>query len=369
MFTILHEDSRTKARSGVFNTPRDKFDTPAFFPVATQAAVKGITPDQLDDIGIEGLLVNAYHLYLRPGIEVIASCGGLHKFMGFDKTIITDSGGYQIFSLQRLRKVNDNGVEFQSHIDGKTFFLSPKDVMRIQIALGADIIVPLDECVKFPASYEDALRAVKRTISWARASKEVFEENNSGNQLFFGIIQGSTYRDLREMSLEGAMKLNLDGLCLGGLSVGEDRDLRYNILSFIQEQADKKCLRYFMGHGKPLEIIEAVSLGIDLFDCVIPTRFGRTGTAFTSEGEIVVRNSPFSDDSIPLDSECDCYVCKKFSRAYLRHLINVKEILGVQLLSYHNVFWYNRFLNRIREAIKDDKFYDFRKAFIAKYKG
>ncbi|MDD3296917.1 MAG: tRNA guanosine(34) transglycosylase Tgt [Candidatus Omnitrophica bacterium] len=368
MFTILHEDSRTKARLGVFNTPRAKFDTPAFFPVATQAAVKGITTAQLYDIGVEGLLVNAYHLYLRPGVEVIEACGGLHKFMGFEKTIITDSGGYQIFSLQHLRKVNDDGVEFQSHVDGKTFFLSPKDVMRIQIALGADIIVPLDECVKFPASHKDSLEAVKRTTNWAKASKEVFEDKTSGGQLFFGIIQGSTYPDLREMSLEGIMKLNVDGLCLGGLSVGEDRDLRYNILSFIQEYADKKYLRYFMGHGKPLEIIEAVSLGIDLFDCVIPTRFGRTGTAFTSEGEITVRNSPFSGDSIPLDKECDCYVCKNFSRAYLRHLINVKEILGVQLLSYHNVFWYNSFLKRIREAIKKDKFYDFRKAFVAKYK-
>ena len=367
MFQVIKESKDTKARTGIFKTPRAEFKTPSFFPVATQAAVKGVSPRELEEIGVEGLLVNAYHLSLRPGTQVIKKSGGLHKFMNFSKVIITDSGGYQIFSLERLRKVNSQGVEFQSHFDGTAFFLTPQDVIRIQLDLKSDILVPLDECVKFPVAYPQADQAVTRTIDWARKSKDYFDQNRGRNNLFFGIVQGSTYEDLRKKCLENILSLGVDGLCIGGLSVGEPADLRYNILSFISDNTDRSCLRYFMGYGKPLDILEAVNLGVDLFDCVIPTRFGRTGTAFTGRGEIVVRNSPYIEDLNPLDEQCSCYVCRSFSRAYLRHLINVQEMLGVQLISYHNLFWYNSFIKQIGQAIVEDRFAKFKKEFQVEY--
>lgn len=367
MFKIIKEDKTTKARLGVFKSRHNEFPTPSFFPVATQAAIKGLTSRDLEDVGVEGLLVNAYHLYLRPGVNVIKKSGGLHKFMNFHKTIITDSGGYQIFSLEKLRKVNDDGVEFQSHVDGTSIFLTPQDVIKIQLDLNSDVCVPLDECVKFPAEREYTQAAMKRTIDWAAKSKDFFEENKGGGNLFFGIIQGGSYLDLRKECLDEIVKLGVDGLCLGGLSVGEPADLRYNIVSFIQENADKRYLRYFMGYGMPPDILEAVDRGIDLFDCIIPTRFGRTGTAFTAQGTIVVRNSPYINDQQPLDSGCGCYVCRNFSRAYLRHLINVKEMAGVQLLTYHNVFWYKSFMDKIRKAIEEDRFVEFKKEFTDKF--
>ncbi|MFH1318244.1 MAG: tRNA guanosine(34) transglycosylase Tgt [Candidatus Omnitrophota bacterium] len=368
MFRVLKECKETKARRGVFRSRHNEFMTPAFFLVATAAAVKGLTTKDLDDIGVDGLLVNAYHLFLRPGVDVIRKAGGLHKFMNFSKTIITDSGGYQIFSLERLRKVTDEGVEFQSHIDGKTFFLTPQDVIRIQLDLNSDVCVPLDECVKFPTEYDYARIAMERTIDWARKSKDFFSKHKGEGNLFFGIIQGSTYLDLRKKCLDEIMEFDVDGLCVGGLSVGEEPNLRYNVVSFIQEHADKKYLRYFMGYGRPNDILEAVSRGIDLFDCVVPTRFGRTGTAFTGQGELIVRNSPYIEDQGPIDDECGCYVCKNFSRSYLRHLINVKEMVGVQLITYHNVFWYKCFMDKIRNAIDEGRFAQFKKEFEAKFR-
>jgi len=368
MFKLIKEDKKTKARRGIFTAGHGSFHTPSFFPVATQAAVKGLSPFELSEIEVNGLLVNAYHLYLRPGTKVIKKSGGLHSFMGFDKTIITDSGGYQIFSLEHLRKVTDEGVKFQSHVDGKLIFLTPEEVIRIQLDLNPDIIVPLDECVKFPASHEVAKKAVKRTIDWLLRSKAYFDKNNKNGNLFFGIVQGSTYNDLRKECLDAIASLDLDGVCLGGLSVGEPQDLRYNTLSFITDNIDAKYLRYLMGYGRPTEILEAVSRGIDLFDCVIPTRYGRTGTAFTEEGPIVVRNAPYADDLGPLDNNCACYTCCNFTRAYLRHLINVSEMLGVQLISYHNVAWYKDLMTNIREAIEQGRFSEFKKAFLKKYK-
>lgn len=368
MFKILKQDGDTKARLGIFESARGSFSTPCFFPVATQAAVKGLAPKDLDAIGIEGLLVNAYHIYLRPGVEVIKKSGGLHKFMNFSKTIITDSGGYQIFSLERLRKVSDDGVEFQSHIDGSAFFLSPEDVVAAQLDIGSDVVLPLDECVKFGESYDYTKEAMDRTIKWATRGRRFFDENNPGDRIFFAIIQGGVYPDLRKQCLEELSKLGLGGICIGGLSVGEPPDLRYNILSVIVDNADSRYIRYFMGYGMPQDIVEAVSLGVDLFDCVIPTRFGRTGTAFTQDGQIVIRNAPYKDDQAPLDAECGCYVCRNFSRAYLRHLINVGEMLGVQLVSYHNVYWYNNFINRIRRAIEEEKFPEFKKEFLVRYR-
>jgi len=367
MFKIEQEDSNTDARIGNFTTRVGRFDTPSFFPVATQGAVKGLLPKDLSQIGIDGLLVNAYHLYLRPGVEVIKQCGGLHSFMGFDKTIITDSGGYQIFSLQGLRKVSDDGVQFQSHIDGKMCFLTPEEIIQIQIDLGSDIVVPLDECVSFSSDYQKVEKSVQRTIDWAKKSKIYFNEHNTNKQLFFGIVQGGVYPDLRGKCLEGLINLGLDGVCVGGLSVGEPSDLRYNTFSFIHKNLDKQYLRYFMGYGLPGDILEAVSLGADLFDCIIPTRYGRTGTAFTESGKIIVRNAKYAKDEKPLDEQCTCYTCSNFSRAYLRHLINAGEMLGVQLVSYHNVFWYQQFMEKIRLAIRDNRFMAFKEYFLDKF--
>ncbi len=368
MFRIVKECHKTKARLGIFKTPHGVIKTPAFFPVATQAAVKGISPKELNEINVSGLLVNAYHLYLRPGVEVIEKQGGIHKFMGFYSPILSDSGGYQVFSLARLRKVEDRGVTFQSHIDGSIHFLSPRDVMDIQLRLGADIIVPLDECIKNPSDKDSAAVAANRTITWAKISRHVFESRKNKDTMFFGILQGSTFFDLREECIKEITDLGVDGIAIGGLSVGEDEETRYQLLSFISEKLDDKYLRYFMGYGKPQDIIEAVERGVDLFDCVVPTRFARTGTAFTSSGKIVIRNSPFIDDSQPLDKECTCYVCNNFSRAYIRHLINAKEILGVQLLTYHNIWWYNNFMKRIRESIEKGTFFEFKSSFLSKFK-
>jgi queuine tRNA-ribosyltransferase len=367
-FKVIGRDKETYARIGAFKTRASEVKTPCFFPVATQAAVKAVLPQQLEEIGIEGLLVNAYHLFLRPGTAIIKKCGGLHSFMGFDKTIITDSGGYQIFSLERLRKVSDEGVNFQSHIDGKSFFLTPEEVVKIQLDLGSDIVVPLDECVKYPASFIEARRGMERTVDWAEKSKRYFDKHAKDGRLFWGIIQGSVYPDLRGQCIERLLNLGLKGLCVGGLSVGEPADLRYNTLSFIHERISRECLCYFMGYGKPRDILEAVSLGADLFDCVVPTRFGRTGTAFTGRGEITVRNAAYSRDYAPLDKECSCYTCRNFSRAYLRHLINAKEIAGIGLVTYHNLFWYKNFMVKIREAIAEGRFAKFKKEFLHKFK-
>jgi len=368
MFKVLKKDKKTKARIGVLETRRGKIFTPAFFPVATQAAVKGVITELVENIGIEGILVNAYHLFLRPGKEVIKLSGGIHKFMNFHKTIITDSGGYQIFSLEKLRKVSEEGVWFQSHLDGRTFFLTPEDVIRIQIDINSDIILPLDECVKFPTSFSYAEEANLRTIKWLKRSKKMIEKCNKKDILFFGINQGSTYLELREKSLEELLKIGVDGIALGGLSVGEPPHLRYNIIRFLQEKLeDKEILLYFMGYGKPKDILEAISLGVDLFDCVVPTRFGRTGTVFTNRGKVVIRNAQYSKDFSPLDEECSCFVCKNYTRAYLRHLLNAKEINAALLLTYHNLFWYKKFMERIRKAIGEDNFEKFKEEFLSRF--
>jgi len=369
MFTLLRENKGTKARAGQSRMRSGTVKTPAFFPVATQAAVKGLSARELDEIGIQGLLVNAYHLFLRPGTEIVKAAGGLHEFMGFNKPIITDSGGYQIFSLESLRRVTDEGVEFQSHIDGKRFSLTPQDVIRIQLDLGPEVIVPLDECIKFPSTEDAAQCAAQRTIKWARDSKEYFDKNKSDKvTLFFGIVQGATYAKVREYCVKEISALSPDGIAIGGLSVGEPRDVRHEMLSVVTDTLDKKYLRYFMGYGKPKEILEAIHLGIDLFDCVVPTRFGRTGTAYTDEGKIVVRNALYAKEYAPVDKNCSCYVCRRFTRAYIRHLINANEILAATLLTYHNVFWYHNFLRKVREAIEEGRFLEFKEDFDSTFK-
>ncbi|MBU2257766.1 MAG: tRNA guanosine(34) transglycosylase Tgt, partial [Candidatus Omnitrophica bacterium] len=326
------------------------------------------------------ILSNAYHLFLRPGLEVIQKAGGLHKFMNWHKPILTDSGGYQIFSLALLRKINDKGVDFQSHIDGKRHFLTPEDVIEIENILGSDIMMPLDECAHYPCSKDHAETAMKRTIDWAirslRAHKDSLQDTRTpghqatreNKQLLFGIVQGATYEDLREECAKRLVEMDFDGFALGGLSVGEPASLRYNIASTTVKFLPENKPRYMMGVGLPEDILQAVELGVDMFDCVAPTRYGRNGTAFTSTGRINIGNAPYTEDLKPLDENCNCYCCKNFSRAYLRHLFNSEEMLGLRLLSLHNVYFYLEMMRKIREAIEQDKFVEFKKEFLEKYK-
>ncbi|MCM8780508.1 MAG: tRNA guanosine(34) transglycosylase Tgt [Candidatus Omnitrophica bacterium] len=369
MFTLIHQDKGTKARLGKLKTAHGEIDTPCFMPVGTQGSVKTLSPEELKIAGAQIVLSNAYHLFLRPGLEIIKRAGGLHNFMSWCAPILTDSGGYQIFSLALLRKVEDEGVEFQSHFDGARHFLSPEDTIETQIILGADIIMPLDECVHYPCSKDRARVAMERTVDWARRSKRtLLKETSNCKQSLFGIVQGSTYQDLRRECSLRLIEMDFDGYALGGISVGEPHNLMYNITNFTTDFLPKEKPRYLMGVGLPQDIVEAVALGIDMFDCVVPTRYGRNGTAFTSEGKLTVRNAAFSEDFSSLDRTCNCYTCKNFSRAYLRHLFNTGEILGLRLVSLHNLHFYLRLMYEIREAIRQDRFSEFKKCFLQSYR-
>ena len=364
MYTLIHQDKNSKARLGKITTAHGDFDTPAFMTVGTHATVKGLTFQQVQDAGAQIVLSNAYHVFLRPGTEVIKKAGGLHKFMGWDKPILTDSGGYQIFSLALFRKLHDHGVEFQSHIDGLKHFLTPEDVIKIQETLGSDIMMPLDECVHYPCVKDQAKVAMERTIEWAKISKKA-HQGNPGK--LFGIIQGATFEDLRLDCAKRLVDLDFDGYSIGGVSVGESSNLIYNILELVAGVIPENKPRYAMGIGYPFDIVEAVERGVDMFDCVIPTRYGRNGTAFTSGGKIIIRNAAYTEDFKPLDSKCGCYTCKNFSRAYLRHLFNAKEMLGLILLSLHNVYFFLDLMRQIRAAIKEDKFSQFKQMFLMNY--
>ncbi len=363
MFKLIHKDKNSKARLGKLITAHGEIDTPSFMPVGTQGTVKTLSPQELKDCRASIILSNAYHLFLRPGREVIKKAGGLHAFMSWSGPILTDSGGYQIFSLALLRKVNDRGVEFQSHIDGRKHFLTPEDVIQIQKDFGSDIIMPLDECVHYPCSKDYASCAMKRTIDWAKRSKEI----HNNQSLLFGIIQGATYEDLRQSCSEQLTEIGFDGYAIGGVSVGEPKNLSYNIVNFTLEYLPQDKPHYLMGMGVPEDIIKAVELGIDMFDCVVPTRYGRNGTAFTSEGKLTIRNSPYIEDFSPLDKKCSCYTCKNFSRAYLRHLFNTDEILGLRLVSLHNIHFYLELMRNARDAIAQDRFAEFKKDFLSNY--
>ena len=363
MFQIIHQDKNSKARLGKLTASHGVIETPCFMPVGTQGTVKTLSPAELEESGAQIILANAYHLLLRPGMEVIRKAGGLHKFISWEGSILTDSGGYQIFSLARFRKVSDEGVEFQSHIDGLKHFLTPENVIEIQRDLGSDIIMPLDECVHYPCAKDYAEIAMKRTIDWARRCKAV----NPKEQILFGIVQGATYEDLRKQCAQRLVEIGFDGYAIGGISVGEPKNLRYNITTFTVGYLPRESPRYLMGLGMPADILEAVAEGIDLFDCVIPTRYGRNGTAFTSEGKLTIRNAPYISDYQVLDENCSCYTCKNFSRAYLRHLFNCDEILGLRLVSRHNVHFYLELMRKIRRAIHEDRFGEFKKEFLAKY--
>lgn len=366
-YELIKECKQTGARLGRLHTPHGIIETPIFMPVGTQATVKAMTPEELKDMEAQIILSNTYHLYLRPGHELVAEAGGLHKFMNWDRPILTDSGGFQVFSLGELRKITEEGVTFQSHLDGSRHFLSPEKVMEIENALGADIIMAFDECAPYPADHDYVKKSLERTTRWAVRCKEAHK--NTENQALFGIIQGGMYRDLREQSAAELIPLDFPGYAIGGLSVGEPKDLMYEVLDYTTPLMPKDKPRYLMGVGSPDALIEGAIRGVDMFDCVLPTRIARNGTAMTSEGKVVIKNAKYTRDFTPLDPNCDCYCCKNYTRAYLRHLYKADEILSSRLMSTHNLHFLINLMKQVREAIKEDRLMDFRNDFFEKYYG
>ena len=357
-FRILAEDRETVARAGELETPHGTVPTPAFMPCATQATVKTVNPAQLEDVGVSMLLCNAYHISLRPGADLVAKMGGLHEFMSWPRPILTDSGGFQIFSLADLRTISESGVVFRSHLDGKEIFLTPERCMEIQNQLGADIIMILDECAPYPVEKAVARAAMERTLGWAARCRTAHRREG---QALFGIVQGCTYPDLRAECADRMAAMDFPGYAIGGLSVGEGHDLMLEMVACTVAHLPKERPRHLMGVGLPEDIAGAVSRGVDLFDCVIPTRSGRNGLAFTHAGRVKVRNLAYRDDPGPLDPDCDCLACRRFSRAYLRHLLNAGEVLGLTLMSMHNVRYYVQFMQKARQAILDGRFGEFRR--------
>ena len=365
-YELLHECKQTGARRGVIHTPHGDIQTPVFMPVGTQATVKSMTPDELKDmIDAKIILSNTYHLYLRPGSKIVKEAGGLHKFMNWDRAILTDSGGFQVFSLGDLRTISEEGVEFKSHLDGSKHFFSPESVMETENDLGADIIMAFDECVEYPATYEYTKQSMERTTRWAKRCKEAHK--NTEKQGLFGIIQGGFYKDLRDKSLEDLVAMDFPGYAIGGISVGEPKEEFLDILRYTAPKMPKNKPRYLMGVGTPDYLIEAALAGIDMCDCVLPTRIARNGTAMTWNGKVVVRNATYERDFTPLDSECDCYTCRNYTKAYLRHLVKTKEILGVRLLSIHNLYFLSKLMERVRKEIENDNLLNFRNEFYSKY--
>lgn len=364
-FEILNRDNTSAARRGKITTGHGAIDTPVFMPVGTQATVKALTPEDLYEIGIEIILSNTYHLYLRPGEELVQKAGGLHRFMNWNRNILTDSGGFQVFSLARLRRISDDGVYFNSHLDGSVHFLTPEKVMEIEQKLGADIAMCFDECAPYPCSFEEAQRAVARTSLWARRCHKLHKRED---QSLFAIVQGNVFPELRERSARELLELDFPGYAIGGLSVGEPKEDMYTILELMHGLLPDTKPRYLMGVGAPEDLLEGVKRGVDMFDCVLPTRLARHGTAYTGEGKITVRNAAYADDFSPLDSSCECYVCRNYSRAYLRHLIKAEEILASRLLSYHNVYFLTKLMENIRSAIKTGNFLAFYHHFFNTYR-
>jgi queuine tRNA-ribosyltransferase len=370
MFKVIHEDRSSKARIGRLKTAHGEVATPVFMPVGTQGTVKTISNSELKDCGVEIILGNAYHLYLRPGIEIIRKIGGLHRFMGWNAPILTDSGGYQVFSLAALRKITEEGAEFSSHIDGSKHFLTPEKAIDIQEALGSDIMMTLDECVSYPASKDYVEQSVELTTGWAKRSKLFFNERRTTNderRALFGIVQGSTYLDLRKQAVEELMKIGFDGYAIGGVSVGEGEDLIREVTEYTSSLLPEDKARYLMGVGTPPDMLEAIAVGIDMFDCVVPTRNGRNGQAFTWQGEVQLRNAEFKEDFTPIDENCGCFTCRTHSRAYIRHLFNTEELLGLRLVSLHNLHFYVKLIEMSRQAIKENAFNSFRKDFLNRY--
>ena len=364
-YELLHIDKNSGARRGVVHTPHGDIQTPVFMPVGTQATVKAMTPEELKEIEAQIILSNTYHLYLRPGNKLVKEVGGLHEFMRWDRPILTDSGGFQVFSLGPLRNITEEGVEFKSYLDGSKHFLSPENVMEIENDLGADIMMAFDECCPYPSTYEYTKNSMERTTRWAVRCKEAHK--NVEQQGLFGIIQGGFFKDLRKKSAEDLIKLDFPGYAIGGISVGEPKGEFLDILRYTTPLMPQNKPRYLMGVGTPDYLIEAALAGIDMCDCVLPTRIARNGTAMTWNGKVVIRNATYEKDFTPLDPECDCYTCKNYTKAYLRHLYVADETFGKRLLSLHNVRFLIHLMEEARKAIKEDRFGDFKEEMLRKY--
>ncbi len=361
-YELIHVDKNSHARAGILHTPHGDFETPIFMPVGTQATVKTMSPDELKDLGAGIILANTYHLFLRPGADLVEESHGLHEFMHWDRGILTDSGGFQVFSLDSLRKISEDGVEFRSHIDGSKKFLSPEISIDVQRKLGADIVMAFDECIPYPAGYDYAEKSTARTHRWEKRCRDFFSSEDK--QALFGICQGGMYRDLREHSAKVLTELDFDGYAIGGLSVGEPRDLMYEMLSASTENLPFEKARYLMGVGTPDHLVEGIYRGVDMFDCVFPTRVARNGLAMLKHGRLVMKNAQYTHDFKPIDENCGCYACRNnFTRAYIHHLIRAKEIFGLRLLTLHNLYFLQSFMREIRQAILEDRFDEFRKDF------
>ena len=364
-YTVIAADRR--ARAGVLSLPHGELETPVFMPVGTQAAVKAVSNDDLHAMDVRILLSNAYHLYLRPGMDVIRHAGGLHRFMHWNGNILTDSGGFQVFSLASLRKLTDEGVKFQSHIDGSSHFLTPEDVVRNQRDIGSDIMMVLDECVEAAAEHQQTLTALERTTQWARRSKQEFDRLGIDNQTLFGIVQGGRFEDLRRESARQIVGTGFDGYAVGGLSVGEEKPLMHAMLEITDSELPEHSPRYLMGVGVPEDILEAIERGIDMFDCVFPTRAARHATVFTRDGKFPMRNKEFELDQRPIDEECGCHTCRNYTRSYIRHLFKAQEILAMNLASVHNIYFLHDLTRAARRAIIEGRFAQFKSDFLYRY--
>lgn len=364
-YELKHVCKQSGARLGTVHTPHGSFDTPAFMPVGTQATVKGMSPDEVKSMGAGIILSNTYHLWMRPGSDIVREAGGLHKFMNWDRAILTDSGGFQVFSLSENRKINEEGVHFRSHIDGSKHILTPEKSISVQNDLGSDIIMAFDECTPWPAEHKYAKHSLERTTRWLERCIEAHK--NDKKQALFGIVQGGTYADLRQQSAKEITQFDLPGYALGGLSVGEPGHLMYEMLEATVPLLPSDKPRYLMGVGSPDYLIEGSIRGIDMFDCVLPTRIGRNGTVMTHQGRMIIRDKKFARDFSPIDEKCDCYVCRNYSRAYIRHLIKAGEMFGLRLTSWHNIYFLLKLMEDVRKAISEDRLLDFRDEFFFEY--
>lgn len=363
-YELIKQCSHTGARAGRIHTPHGSFDTPIFMPVGTQASVKTLAPEELKEMGAGIILSNNYHLFLRPGSKLVKEAGGLHKFMNWDRAILTDSGGFQVFSLGDLRKISEEGVTFRSHIDGSKKFLSPEIATQSQIDLGADIIMAFDECVPYPADFKYTRESMELTLRWAQRCKDTMTNPNQG---LFGIVQGGMYKDLRIECANRLVDMDFPGYAVGGLSVGEPKELMYEMLDITLEHLPQNKARYLMGVGTPDCLVEGVMRGIDMFDCVYPTRVARNGTAMTWNGRLVIKNAQYEHDFHPIDEHCNCYTCRNYSRAYIRHLVRVNEIFGLRLLTIHNLHFLIDFMRQMRQSIMEDRFPEFYRKFTANF--
>lgn len=364
-FETIKQDERTGARAGIFHTPHGDIETPVYMPVGTQGSVKGVLPRDLEEAGAQIILANTYHLYMRPGDGIVKAAGGLHKFMNWNRPILTDSGGFQVFSLAKLNKIKDEGVYFNSHVDGRLHFITPEKAMEIEQNLGADIAMAFDQCSPYGADYKFSAAAMERTLKWLERCRA---SHTRKDQALFPIVQGNMFKDLREISLKESIPYAEHGIAIGGLSVGEPKPLMYEIMDFMYDKYPTNVPRYLMGVGSPDCLVEGTRRGIDMFDCVLATRIARNGTALTSQGKVVVRNGKYKEDFTPLDPECDCYCCRHYTKAYLRHMINVGEMMGGMLISLHNISFLTGLMRRMRQAILEGGFSEFAEEFYAKYK-